>query len=797
MHNGSGGLPDGSAARPSWPRGPDPAVDGRHLKELLGILRRNVGLVLSVALAVLAAAGYWAFSRQPIYQALAVIRLADVRGALTGGFDDYATQTPLGRTTNLITSELEVLLGRTVLGEVVDREGLRLIVAPGSELTDDLLTDVHVAPDAASRRLRLRFEPRGVVVQGGPPEVRAAYGARVDLPGLSFTVRAAPRSGEAALVLIPREFAIDVLADGLRVAQRGNTNAVSVRFAAPDPLHAQRVVNAAVEVFRDYNARSARQQAQLRRRFLEEQLRRHELTLSRAQQAFGEFQAREQVYSSGDRLVAQEQALMELAMRREELDADRRIYLSHLSTLEGAPAAERGRLLETLVSALGITSNPAITQLYAQRAEYEMEFDRLTTGPLGSTVEHPEVQRLQSLIAATEERLIDAVRSHIAALEARVAALDELRQRTADEMRRLPEAHAEEVRLAEQLQALGRIGEKLTEELQDARMAEAVETGQVEIVSLASLPLEPTNAGPARKLGVGVVLGLIFGCAAAFGREMLNTSIRRRDELEDALRLPGLAVVPRLAPSPGVAGHLRRSLQRDGGAPPDRWPPGTATVEAYRMLRSHLVFGRPEEPPRRIAVTSARAGEGKTTTAANLARTFAQHGTRVLLIDCDLHDPALHERFGMSQAPGVTDVLQDRVALEDAVRPTGIEDLYLLPAGSAGPEPVRPVSEHRLAGALERLSRRFELILLDTPPVLEVADAAVIGRLADGCIFVVRAGETERALAQQAHQQLALVGARVLGAVLNDPSGKAERYERAGPPRRLYGVGPRDRDGRS
>jgi capsular exopolysaccharide synthesis family protein len=726
---------------------------------------------------VFSMAAYLAFSAVPMYQAHAVIRLADVRRAFTGGFDDYSTQAPLGRTTNLITSELEVLLGRAVLGEVVDREGLRLMIAPRARLSYELIDEVHIAPDAVSGALMIEFGPQKYVVRSETGEVSSPYRVPVELGGVRLTVRYAPRGGEAELWVLPRELAIDNVAGTLEVLPRGQTNAVSVRYTAADPVYAQKVVNAAVEVFKDVNARSARQQAARRREFLEAQLARNDAQLAAVQDQFGAFQSREQVYSADSRFSAQEQDLMALAIRREELDAERRMYVSLLSALERAPAADRDRVLLSLV---GVASNPVVAQIHAQRGQYESELERLTTGSLGSTAEHPDVQRLRILVASTEARLIEAARGHIAAVETRIAALDGLRERSAEQMRRLPETHAEELRLRHQLETIGRVGDKLASELQDARMAEAVEMGQVEIVHLAPMPTQPTSRGPGRKLVVGAVLGVIFGCVGAFARETLNTSIRRRDELEETLRLPTLAFVPQLARPSRVMNRLRRRSNGDGAihATGDLLPLPGCGAEAYRMLRSGLVYGTPQYKLRRIAVTSAVAGEGKTTTAANLAITYAQYGAGVLLVDCDLRKPRLHEIFSAPRAPGLTDVLSGTADVGDALRSTPISRLSLLTAGSVPCGTGGTVDELRLAPLLDELSSSFELIILDTPSVLEAADAALLGRMVDGCALVVRAGETDRALVLQAQLQLELVGARVIGAVLNDPDAMVDNLGR-------------------
>jgi capsular exopolysaccharide synthesis family protein len=171
-------------------------------------------------------------------------------------------------------------------------------------------------------------------------------------------------------------------------------------------------------------------------------------------------------------------------------------------------------------------------------------------------------------------------------------------------------------------------------------------------------------------------------------------------------------------------------------------------------------------------VTSAVPQEGKTTTAANLAVAFALQGMSVLLIDADLRRPRQHDVFQVPRGPGLADVLLGHVAAADAIQRTRIQGLSVLAAGTLSPNPAELVGGSRMQQLLAALGERFDLILLDTPPLLSVADGAIVSTHADGVIIVVRAGHTERDAAVAAVQKLNAVGARVIGTVLNDPDAK-------------------------
>jgi tyrosine-protein kinase Etk/Wzc len=766
-------------------RGVDPyAAETIDLREVLAVLRRRAALIAGVAVLTLAAAGFVVLRQVPQYRATAVIRLLDERQALAGGIGSGAVEEMvLGKTSDPLLSQLQVLRSRTVAGAVVDQLGLRLRPLDDA-LRSVAMYGITVPETLLAETLRVDFDDREYSVRsgaGGP--VRAAYGAPVEVNGVRFTIAGRPAASAAALEVLPRGAAVEWVVQNVRATPREKTDVIDVEFTATDPVVAQRIVNELVTEFQAANAREAQRQARRRRAFVEEQLAQTDSALAAARLALTEFQRREEVYSSQQKFAAQQAGSMELEMRREELDADRRMLQLLLARM-GNDASSRG--LRTLVSTPGMAQNAVVAQLYGQWVEYEAARDSLTTGSWSRAETHPDVQRLNTLVQAARNKLIDAVQSHIASLEARVAALDELKARQAAELQALPTSGAEEVELAQRVQTISKMADQLREEYQRARIAEAVEAGQVEIVDAASVPDQPIGSGKGLKLALGLMLGLMLGSGGAFVLEHLNTSIRRRDELESVLRVPGLAIVPRLS---GAAASESKRLRLPGRAPRGGSGAGAAatelvtladarssSAEAYRTLRTNLLFSQAVQKLQTLVVTSAAPSEGKTTVAANLAVTFAQQGMRVALVDCDLRKARLHTVFDVPREPGLTQLLIAAPGAAEAVRATAVEGLAVVPAGTLPPNPAELLGGKAMRQLVERLQERFDLVIFDTPPLLAAADAAVLGELADGTVLVVRAGRTDRGAAQQALQQLRMVGARVLGAVLNDPDAEVEAY---------------------
>lgn len=813
------------------------------LRELIQVLRRRLLVILAVIAVAVAITGYVVFREIPTYRAEAVIRLQDARQAMTGGLDVQQVQPILGlraRMVDPLASHLEVMTSRGVLGSVVDVIGLRLVSStPGLSLGH--LSDVLVAPDAPTDTLQLRFLEKGAVLRHGAGEVRAPYGAPLAFPGGTFTIPVRPDIDEGVFVVDERQRVIDRLAEAIQAVPREATDVFDVSYVADHARLAQRVVNATVQEFRRQNVQAARQQSIRRRVFVEEQLSATDSMLTQAQRTLSEFRRRERVFSSSEWFAAHQTGLMELDARRADVGAQKQVYQSILDGIREADLGEASRRLQALAASPEIAENPVISGLHQQLAELELARDSLISGPWARARTNPDVTRIEVQVSTVTERLEGAARSHLASLDARQAALDSLRAQLVAEMELLPEAQAEESRLVLQVETIHRMADLLREEQQRARIAEAIEEGQVQIVDLAAVPLDPVGTMRALRLVLGLMLGAILGFGLAFLREKLDTAIRRREEIEGLLRVPGLGVVPRIGPArsrrrwrvlPRAPARLGpAAASKAGAAVAKRWSAAaetyrvaasrglsapetlnslkaflsvrpettqngtngkngkgarkrksvmpvadgrSAAAEAYRTVRTGLLFSEALHSLRTLLITSPSPAEGKTTTAANLAITFAEQGKRVLLIDADLRRPRLHNVFHIPRDPGLTQLVVGQAAFADVIRETDY-GLHILPAGLLPPNPAELLGGERMRKALAHLRDSYEFVIIDAAPLLLAADAAVLAAQVDGSLLVLRAGKTGREDGVQALHQLTSIDARVVGAVLNDPDGSLAR----------------------
>ena len=313
-----------------------------------------------------------------------------------------------------------------------------------------------------------------------------------------------------------------------------------------------------------------------------------------AQADLSSFRSRQQVASSRDKMAAEQNAALALETRTAELDADRKTFNTLLVQLKTGDAAAQSEALRALATSPAMTENAAVGNLYRQLLIYQDRLDSMTTGPWRASASNPDVIQVKALAGSTEKNLVDAVSSHVKSLDARIDALGGLKQRSASSMEVLPAMAEEENRLNRRVDALAGLGDGLRKDYQRARMSEAVEAGDVDVVDLADVPYAPLLTASAIKLALGVVLGLLLGLVLAYLLEALNTSIRRPEDLEAVLHIPGLAVIPRITSGSGKGRSRLRGLLGGGKSSPQN---RLAHVRRADVLDRHRGVPQPPDEP--------------------------------------------------------------------------------------------------------------------------------------------------------------------------------------------------------
>ena len=304
----------------------------------------------------------------------------------------------------------------------------------------------------------------------------------------------------------------------------------------------------------------------------------------------------------------------------------------------------------------------------------------------------------------------------------------------------------------------------LIDRMQEMDVTSQLKENNVRVIDIAESRPDPVEPNYLRNIGVAVLAGLLAGVSLALFFDYMDTTIKTREEVE-ALGVPFLGIIPSV---PGLAGE-GWEIARERYLYALNYPK-SAFAEFCRNIRTHINFSAREDgqPPRRLLITSAGPREGKTTSSINLGITFASTGRRVCLVDADLRRPSLHHAFGLPNETGFSSLVLGGLDPREVAQPTPQEGLYILPSGPRPPNPAELLGSPACKAALDRLNEAFDLVIIDSPPVVAVTDAVVLSTEVDGVILVVKSFKVARDLVMQAKRQLVDVEARLIGVVLND-----------------------------
>ncbi len=582
------------------------------------------------------------------------------------------------------------------------------------------------------------------------------------------------------------------LLGGLEIAPIKNTQLVAINYRSSSPELAARIANGVSESFIDWGIEDRSTSAGKASSFLGKQI-------EALKQEIADKEVQLQAYSRRSDIVAIDPSTNPTLQRLQALNTD---YIGAVSARIEKETAYNQAINappETIADALsgGLVSTQRHDLLVLEQ-EYN---SKLSTYKPDMLLELQArivdgKKRLQSVIAETVQQARRKARAELDTARARENALHGELNKAREETISMGSAAVQykslDMEIETQRQQLDEMLKRQSETEVTARL-QATRESNVRVVDRALVPGAPYAPSMKRDVGMAVGLGIFLGIACIFLLEYLDRSLKTAEEAERLLGLPVLAVIPDVSERPGRYGYgssygYRRKRKRlaFGGrksnaaadkqkrSPEDlkeiellpQTKPRHSISEAYRSLRTALLLSSAHQL-RVIALTSAQSGEGKTATAANLAVVMAQLGRQVLLIDADLRKPRLHRVFNLSNREGLVHCLTGGEPLEQLIQPVGVPGLFLLPSGTIPPNPSELLASDRMRELLEVAKRRFDLVIVDTPPLLAVTDASVLGAIVDGVVFCLYAGRVQRAEAVASTDRLRASGARVLGTVLN------------------------------
>jgi len=616
---------------------------------------------------------------------------------------------------------------------------------------------------ALERPQRLRFEATATLTMSAPEEQRVSdfvAGTRRDRSAEQQRALALDllRSRTVAERVIQRlglsMTPLEVL-ESLRVRRDPGSDLIRVTASANSPEQAVALANAAADVAVAFHREINRRGVTLAREFIEKQVADVATSLRQAEEHLLRFRDQKNLYT---RLATRIGFIDGLVNEVARIDLSLRENEAKLATVRARLSGQSPTRSEK-----EIVSNPVAQILQGQLVNLEVQ---LVSELAFRTEDHPEVVRLKTRMQAIKDRLAKEVERIVSAervqhnplydalVQSRVnleterlallARREALRRVIGTVRRELPvlaRNELEEARLQRQVDALRTQYADLQRRLAEIRVREQEfhTSGTLTLVDPARVAQRTSPLGnrPVRALG-GAFLGLLSAVGMVLFAESVDNRLKTPEQAERLLGAPALGAIPRHNPP---------------------------FEEGYRLLRASI-WGAENVPPRVLAVTSPKPGEGVSTVVRNLARAFAEMGTRTLVVDMMLRRPAQHRLFYRPNERGVTDILLGRAKCEEClvnVQP----NLWLLPAGAAPADPGPLLQPSLVRALLQDLRQRAELVVIDTPAAGAFADAYVVGPLADAVLLVLEAGRPPRGIEQQVRIQLHRAGARVLGVVVN------------------------------
>ncbi len=598
------------------------------------------------------------------------------------------------------------------------------------------------------------------------------------------------------------------LRGGLSVGPVRGTQLVDLSYRDSSPEFAARAANAFVEAYIDMGVEARYATAGKASSFLTTQI-------DSLKQEIEDKESQLQAFSRRTDIIALEPESNVILQRLESLNKNyidakkRRIERNakYNEVLSSPP--------ETVADSLsgGLVSELRSDQLRLER-EYETKLKKLKP-------DHPDMAELKAQIDKGQQHIDSIVREKVDTAKKSALAEYHTAQREEQELASELEmgqgavidqnsAAFEYTNLKLEIQTRRELLDQLLRQQSETEVAVRLQDtreSNVQIVDKALMPGGPFRPSLRQDLSYGLLLGLLFGIGCAFLIEFLDRTVKTPEEVERRLGLAPLAVIQDIAdsgksygdsrygygygygaePAPAAAAAVVEGAKvRAARTTPASWlekkkgvpnpqaqielvpheRPRTLISEAYRSLRTALLLSSAREL-KLVAVTSAVAGEGKTATASNLAVVLAQLGRPVLIVDCDLRKPRLHQVFRVSNRVGLVNHLTSTADPESVFLPTEVPNLWVTPSGPIPPNPSELLASDRMREWLKTVRARFEYVIIDTPPALAVTDSTIIGVLADGVVLTLRSGKVTREEARLCRDRLRLADVRLLGAVLN------------------------------
>jgi len=723
------------------------------------ILLKRKWIVLTFLLVVVTATAILSFTATPIYRATATILIENPQPEYMS-IQDLFSSRQYGYQDRFFNTQLELLRSRG-LGERVVK---RMDLANRPEFSEKLGGSPSILGTLKNfvtlRWLRGRPKPAEEIELNDPEALQA-------------------RNAVLASQVIGRVMTAIVQGTGL----------VQISYRSSNPKLAQEIVNTLVEEFYGYSIESRYEATKQASDFLTEQIAqlRSDLEVKQRElQRYGQQKNLMFLSNQEDTAVGEFSNLYNAYLQAQIKRVNKETVLREL----------RGLNLDALSTPTRI-SNASVSGLLADYLKTKIEYDEKLKFYQES---YPEMQRLKSRLDTQKAQLQVEIRNALEAADSeyRAAVKEEGTLKAMMDQQKLEvvESSSNKVRYnvlkaeVDGAQGLLSFLQSKQQETQVSARVAGQRTSDIRIIDKALLPRRPVSPNVMKNILMSLMWGLFLGLGLAFAVEFMDTSLKSPEDVEKLTGLSALGLIPSYAGGAKSSylhyysyGKPQKTSQQGSDKQPasieliNHHDPNLAVSEAYRTIRTSILFSQTDRSGGKIlSFTSAFPQEGKTTTAVNVAVSFAQLEEKTLLMDCDLRKPRIHKIFKVRNTVGLSNILTGRVQPREAIQSTMVDSLRILPCGPIPPNPAELLNSARMRELLEALRSTFSHIIIDTPPMLFVSDAAIMGSLSDSTVIVLRPEKAYRKPFLKMLTELDKAKAHIVGVIFNDVNIRRNTY---------------------
>jgi capsular exopolysaccharide synthesis family protein len=733
----------------------DPA-ETSQLHDYLMILRHRWKLIAGFTVAGLVMMGFVSLMSRPLYTAQAVLHVENRAPAITNFQQIQSAPTYLVEGVEYFQDQINYLESRSLAAAVIK----------------------DLALDKDERFLDKRgFNIFRFLVKL-PSKVMGFFTWLVtpSQPGIEGDEANAQAYGVDPLLIGKYQF-------NLLITPVVNSRLIQVSFTSPSRELARQIADAHAALYIRKGLQAKFELTGEAKKFLENEIDRVQKELGVAEAALNDFRRQHQVISLDDNENAIVERLRDLSRRVTEAQADR-------ITAESDYRLVQNREYDSLPA---IINNQLVNGLKAEVGRLETQQAQVAEVFLGGS---PQLQEINSQLRQAKSRLdreiaraVGGVESIYLAAQAREKSLGDELTRQQDMVLDQKEVSGQFIKLETAVNTTRTLYGTLLQRKAETDVVKGVTLSNASVMDPAELPIDPSYPKVPLNLAFGLLFGCVLGTALALVMENLDSSLKTPDDVRRSLRLPTLGVVPdfgKLSATPTAAAPLpleegeTRAVAVPNAEVLSLTRRQSVPAEAYRSIRTSILFLNPEAPLRTLLITSSEPREGKTATTVNLAISLAQLGNRVVVIDADLRAPRCHRALGVPAGPGLAEVLRGQAELSNVVLALNLDEgritvgngdgearLHLLQSGRPPGDPSELIASARMRDVLRTLTEQYDMVLIDSPPVFPITDSAILAPVVDGVVLVVRGHRTNRQITTEALERLHFMKANVVGCVLN------------------------------